>query len=118
MVQLFVRDCSAQRRHQKVLDEQPAPALDDELLRALGATAIAAARAADYVGAGTVEFILQGKDFFFIEMNTRLQVEHPVTEMVTGYDLVEWQPRVAAGARLPARQGRSCSLGHPRDGGP
>src|SRR5260370_5420057 len=72
MVHLFERDCSAQRRHQKVLEEQPAPALDDELRRALGATAIAAARAADYVGAGTVEFILQGKAFFFIEMNTRL----------------------------------------------
>ena len=112
MVHLFERDCSAQRRHQKVLEESPAPALDDALRRTLGATAVAAARAADYVGAGTVEFILQDKDFHFIEMNTRLQVEHPVTEMVTRYDLVEWQLRVAAGEALPARQEQICSRGH------
>jgi 3-methylcrotonyl-CoA carboxylase alpha subunit len=112
MVHLLERDCSAQRRHQKVLEESPAPALADDLRRALGATAIAAARAADYVGAGTVEFILQDKQFYFIEMNTRLQVEHPVTEMVTGFDLVEWQLRVAAGEDLPATQEQIFSRGH------
>ena len=112
MVHLFERDCSAQRRHQKVLEESPAPALDEDLRGTLGATAIAAARAVDYVGAGTVEFILQDRQFYFIEMNTRLQVEHPVTEMVTGFDLVEWQLRVAAGEDLPATQRQISSRGH------
>jgi 3-methylcrotonyl-CoA carboxylase alpha subunit len=112
MVHLFERDCSAQRRHQKVIEESPAPALDDALRRALGATAVAAARAVDYAGAGTVEFILQDDQFHFIEMNTRLQVEHPVTEMVTRFDLVEWQLLVAAGEALPARQEQICSRGH------
>jgi 3-methylcrotonyl-CoA carboxylase alpha subunit len=112
LVHLFERDCSAQRRHQKVIEESPAPMLDEALRRSLGATAVAAARAADYVGAGTVEFILHGETFYFIEMNTRLQVEHPVTEMVTRYDLVEWQLQVAAGEPLPARQEQICSRGH------
>jgi 3-methylcrotonyl-CoA carboxylase alpha subunit len=112
MVHLFERDCSAQRRHQKVLEESPAPALDDGLRGALGVAAVKAARAADYVGAGTVEFILHEKQLFFIEMNTRLQVEHPVTEMVTGFDLVEWQLRVAAGEELPVAQEQICTRGH------
>jgi len=95
-----------------VIEESPAPALGDALRRALGATAVAAARAVDYAGAGTVEFILQDDQFHFIEMNTRLQVEHPVTEMVTRFDLVEWQLLVAAGEALPARQEQICSRGH------
>ncbi len=113
VVHLFERECSIQRRYQKIVEETPSPFLDEDLRRRMGDAAVAAARAVDYVNAGTVEFIVSDQgEFYFMEMNTRLQVEHPVTEMVTGVDLVEWQLAVASGEALPREADTLTQQGH------
>src|SRR5262249_23317356 len=112
LVSLFERECTLQRRHQKVIEEAPSPTLNAAQRETVCAAARRAAQAVNYVGAGTIEFVSDGRDVFFIEMNTRLQVEHPVTELITGIDLVEWQLRVAFGEELPLKQDQLRMSGH------
>src|SRR5690242_4808556 len=113
VVHLYERECSLQRRFQKVLEETPSPFLDEPMRRKMGEAAVAAGKAVKYVNAGTIEFIVSpDRSFYFMEMNTRLQVEHPITEETTGFDLVEWQLRVAAGEKLPASQATIAQQGH------